>query len=119
MALKIKEQQKQGKTKEDISLTEIAQKIRGNKVPIENNKEDIEKGDIGEEFERILEEAMVQEYETTGVVYIDANIKEVFDLIKKRKKVTISNLTSWILHQWIEKHSEDIKKLNTNVNPFF
>lgn len=69
-------------------------------------------------FAEILEEIEQKEYECTGVIYIDEQIKEVFTLLKSKGKIKTSSLVSYILEDFLEQNKEDINTIIKSSNRF-
>lgn len=65
----------------------------------------------GDFFSKIVEIAKSKNYTCNQNIYIDADVKEVFRLMKVNGKVPISALISYILEEWITSHSDEITPL--------
>lgn len=59
----------------------------------------------------LLESIKNKDYNCKEVLYVDADVKEIFSLLKAKAKVPISSLVSFILEDWLFKHSDDISTL--------
>jgi hypothetical protein len=69
-------------------------------------------------FAEILEDIEQKEYECTGVIYIDEQIKEVFTLLKSKGKIKTSSLVSYILEDFLEQNKDDINTIIKSSNRF-
>ena len=52
-------------------------------------------------------------YNITDPIKIDADVKEIFRLMKVNAKIPLSSLVSYILEEWIREHEKDIRLLIT------
>lgn len=60
------------------------------------------------------------EYTCKSVIYIDDEIKEVFNLLKIKHKISTSTLASYILESWIEDNKDIIVSITEkSKNRFF
>lgn len=69
-------------------------------------------------FAEILENIEDKEYECTGVIYIDEQIKEVLSLLKSKGKIKTSSLVSYILEDFLEQNKDDINTIIKSSNRF-
>lgn len=70
-------------------------------------------------FESILEDAKQGNYNSTEVILVDKDIHYVFTLLKKYKKINISQLVNYSLEKFLESHKNDIKDvIKKNKNKY-
>jgi len=121
----------------NTSLTGVAQMLKG--TPLQNVAEEKKeertesKADVqvvkestkkvsdivsNTKFAEILEDIEKREYECTGVIYIDEQIKEVLSLLKSKGKIKTSSLVSYILEDFLEQNKEDINAIIKSSNRF-
>ena len=130
--------------KNSLSLTSIASRLKNNAeetVPVaETKKEETEKPETPQikddikpvsreskrandvikntKFDEILEEIENRDYECSGVIYIDEEIKEVLSLLKSKGKIKTSSLVSYILERFLEENRDDINAIIKSSNRF-
>ena len=135
---------KNAESKESIQLTNVASMLKGGTqgVPVQSeeviapvvvpeaskvqdkskdaHKEGRRAGDLVQntKLSSIVEEIESKEYNCTGVIYIDEEIKEVLTLLKSKGKIKTSSLVSYILEEFIEENKDDINAIITSANRF-
>lgn len=71
----------------------------------ENDKRE---NDTNSEFDFILESLKDRDYSCKSTLYVDDEVKEVFQMLKAKGKIPIANLVSYILEQWVLEHKSEI-----------
>lgn len=66
----------------------------------------------------ILKLVNEKDYSCKEVLYVDEDIKEVFQMLKSKGKVPISALVSYILEDWIQQNIEDINAVLNSKNKY-
>lgn len=136
-----KETLKKKSNNSEVSILELAKTLR-NKSSIANNEKS-----LAEDHEGVLDETISEEivsskkvvdnsdipviyelsnklkktdYSCKSVIYIDDEIKEVFNLLKIKHKISTSTLASYILESWIEDNKDIIVSITEkSKNRFF
>lgn len=62
-------------------------------------------------FDSLLEEIKERDYNCKSSLYLDDEVKEVFQMLKTKGKIPIAGLVSFILEEWLKGHQEEIKEL--------
>lgn len=62
-------------------------------------------------FSSILELIKEKDYDCKSTLYLDQEVKEVFQMLKSKGKIPIAGLVSYILEQWLIDHQDEIKEL--------
>ena len=65
-------------------------------------------------IEELISMLKDKNYNFADPIKIDADVKEIFRLMKVNAKVPISSLISYILEEWIREHEKDIRLLLTH-----
>jgi len=91
------------------------EKPKTNTPKIENRVE--ETGDSNKLLQ-ILNLINEKDYSCKEVLYVDEDIKEVFQMLKSKGKVPISALVSYILEDWIKQNIEDINAVINSKNKY-
>lgn len=131
---------KTGNNKPNVSIAGLTAKIRGEEEPVikDSTKEfvsDEKKKSItkkisndnpvieglkseDDEFLTFLQEVKKRDYSSSEVIYVDSEIKEIFTMLKAKRKISISALTSYILEQWVLENEDAISLILKNNNRF-
>ena len=65
-------------------------------------------------IEELISMLKDKNYNFADPIKIDADVKEIFRLMKVNAKIPISSLISYILEEWIREHEKDIRLLITH-----
>lgn len=68
----------------------------------------------------LLKKLKETEYSCKSVIYIDDEIKEVFNLLKIKHKISTSTLASYILESWLDDNKDIVTSITEkSKNRFF
>lgn len=125
----------------DASILDLANALRS-KSPVINDEKSLTEDNEGVSDEIVLNETVAPEkivsnadvtgisellkklketeYSCKSVIYIDDEIKEVFNLLKIKHKISTSTLASYILESWLDDNKDIIKSITEkSKNRFF
>ncbi len=80
--------------------------------------ENWDKNNVKGSFNNILKNLDDKDYNCTGVIYIDEEIKEVFAMLKSKAKIKTSSLVSYVLEEFLEDNKEEINTIIKRSNRF-
>lgn len=108
-------------TNDEKSLTEDEGSVSGEIVSKETvTPEKVVSNADATGVSELLKKLKETEYSCKSVIYIDDEIKEVFNLLKMKHKISTSTLASYILESWLDDNKDIITSITEkSKNRFF
>ena len=93
------------------SIQEVRAQIQNRKIAGIHELNTSSTPEFTSSLKEFIDKSNHEDYDCTGVIYIDKEVHEVLGILKKKQKAQINKLVSSILSDFILSHKIEIQKL--------